>query len=137
MQSVLADTQVVSAELNSTSDSSHSFQQDCDSRRLVKEDLSASDSRPFSPRNSETNLPGSFQYTHLDSIRDTLARREMLEDSSKIIEASIRDSTKEVYDGKWRHFSTWCSRRDIDPFSPSESKLLRFFHISFEHRFGL
>lgn len=70
--------------------------------------------------------------TRLAIIRQALRKKRFSSRASLLIASARRQSTRTVYEAKWRVFSEWCARRKIDPLDPSPRRLADFFVFLFD-----
>lgn len=70
--------------------------------------------------------PEQPESARLVAIRKAIRNKGFSSKSSKLISESVRSSTAEVYDSKWRVFSAWCGKREIDPVQASIQEIAEF-----------
>ena len=85
---------------------------------------------------SETSVTPSCAPTRLEAVQRSLEERGFSRAAAEQISRGRRQSSRAVYDSKWRIFSRWCSEQSVDPFQISIQKLADFFVFLF-HEKGL
>ena len=75
----------------------------------------------------------------ITSAFDTVIRRSLQMKlfyalASAFIASARRKSTRAVYDARWKLFSEWCLRREIDPVNPSSRRIADFLLYLFDDK---
>ena len=78
--------------------------------------------------------PSGSQPSRLAVVRDSLRKRNFSERASQFIESSRRQSTRTIYDAKWRVFTNWCAQREINPCQASIPVIADFFVFLFDEK---
>ncbi len=75
--------------------------------------------------------------SRLAALGESLQAAGVSEPAARTICAAKRQSTRDLYDAKWRVFSRWCAERDFDPLHPSPSQVVDYLEhlasIPLEH----
>ncbi len=85
---------------------------------------------------SETSVTPSCAPTRLEAVQRSLEEKGFSQAAAEQISRGRRQSSRAVYDSKWRIFSRWCSDQSVDPFEITIQKLADFFLFLF-HEKGL
>ena len=114
---------------------------------LVRQTIGASDRLSFGPAPQERSVesatqppatsvtPGSVP-TRLETVQRSLQEKGFSRAAAEQISRGHRQSSRAVYDSKWRIFAGWCRDRSVDPFQISVHVLAEFFLFLF-HEKGL
>ena len=114
---------------------------------LVRQTIGASDRLSFGPAPQERYVesatlppatsvtPGSVP-TRLETVQRSLQEKGFSRAAAEQISRGHRQSSRAVYDSKWRIFAGWCRDRSVDPFQISVPELAEFFLFLF-HEKGL
>ena len=114
---------------------------------LVRQTIGASDRLSFGPAPQERSVesatlppatsvtPGSVP-TRLETVQRSLQEKGFSRAAAEQISRGHRQSSRAVYDSKWRIFAGWCRDRSVDPFQISVPELAEFFLFLF-HEKGL
>ena len=114
---------------------------------LVRQNIGASDRLSFGPAPQERSVesatqppatsvtPGSVP-TRLETVQRSLQEKGFSRAAAEQISRGHRQSSRAVYDSKWRIFAGWCHDRSVDPFQISVHELAEFFLFLF-HEKGL
>jgi len=68
----------------------------------------------------------------LDSLRGKLQAEGVSEKAPNLITDSRREGTKSHYESSWRKWSSWCSKKQIDPFRSPITFVLEFLSDLFD-----
>ena len=82
-----------------------------------------------------TSGPESVPTGGLANIRRRLRAQGLSKGAAKLISKSVRGSTHKVYRSRFREFSRWCDKRDLDPFKTPIVKVANF--LAYKYRKGL
>ena len=90
---------------------------------------SASVARSVKAKHKSKRMPPSshFEITRMEAIKRGLRKRGFSEEVASFSANYTRESTRKLYEAKWRGFLSWCHERKEDPLCTSLSKLLDFF----------
>ena len=100
--------------------------------RLPKE--TSSQMRPSVPERQTPCGPRHVPLTRLAIIRRSLQKKPFSGRASAFIASARRKSTRAVYDARWKLFSEWCLRREIDPVNPSSRRIADFLLYLFDDK---
>jgi len=75
-----------------------------------------------------------LQLSGLESVRQILASEGLSEKAISLISDSTRKSSISHYNSAWGKFSSWCNKREADPFRCAINLILEFLTESFEER---
>ncbi len=67
------------------------------------------------------------QPSRLEAIRHSVGAEGFSAHAARIISESNRPSTSQCYDAKWRAWSDWCLKQQVDPLDPSLGQVGEFF----------
>jgi len=81
-----------------------------------------------------TQEPRICEPTRLETIQLSLQERGFSEVVARHISTAQKQSTRKVYDCKWKIFADWCDQRQIDPLRISVPELADFFLFLFEEK---
>ena len=70
--------------------------------------------------------------TRLEAVKRSLQERGFSQAAADQIARGRRQSTRAVYDSKWRVFAGWCTGQSVDPFQVTIQKLADFFVYLFQ-----
>ena len=76
---------------------------------------------------TETPVPTSGVSTRLEAVQRSLQERGFSQAASAQISRGRRQSSRVVYDSKWRLFSGWCEEQEVNPFEVTVPQLADFF----------
>ena len=79
-----------------------------------------------------TSGPESVPTGGLADIRRQLRAQGLSKGAAKLISKSVRGSTHKVYRSRFREFSRWCDKRDLDPFKTPIVKVANFLAYKFK-----
>ena len=114
---------------------------------LVRQTIGASDRPSFGPAPQERSVesatqppatsitPGSVP-TRLETVQRSLQEKGFSRAAAEQTSRGHRQSSRAVYDSKWRIFAGWCRDRSVDPFQICVHELEEFFLFLF-HEKGL
>ena len=106
-----------------------------DSRSPVRlPEETSSQMRPSVPERQTSYGPRHVPLTHLAVIRRSLQKKRFSVLASAYIASARRKSTRVVYDARWKLFSEWCLRREIDPVNPSSRPIADFLLYLFDDK---
>ena len=95
---------------------------------------SAPQTRSAKSKRCHSQQPRHVPSTRLAVIRRALQKKRFSSRASLFIESARRQSTRTVYDAKWKVFSQWCLRRKVNPLDPSPRRLADFLVFLFDER---
>ena len=89
----------------------------------------AAEGRPpvSASQQTETSVPTSGVSTRLEAVQRSLQERGFSQAASAQISKGRRQSSRVVYDSKWRLFSRWCEEQEVNPFEVTVPQLADFF----------
>ena len=76
---------------------------------------------------TETRVPASGVSTRLEAVQRSLKEIEFSQAASAQISKGNRQSSRVVYDSKWRLFYGWCEEHEVNPFEVTVPQLADFF----------
>ena len=76
---------------------------------------------------TETPVPTSGVSTRLEAVQRSLQERGFSQAASAQISRGLRQSSRVVYDSKWRLVSGWCEEQEVNPFEVTVPQLADFF----------
>ena len=88
------------------------------------------------PQPPETSVATSSAPTRLETVQRSLQAKGFSRAVAEQISRGRRQSSRAVYDSKWRIFSVWCGERSVDPLKVSVQQLAEFLLYLF-HEKGL
>ena len=105
---------------------------------LVRQTIGASDRLSFGHAPQErsfelttqppaTSVTAGSVPTRLEAVRRSLQEKRFSRAAAEQISRGHRQSSRAVYESKWRIFASWCSEKSVDPFQISLHKLADFF----------
>jgi hypothetical protein len=77
-------------------------------------------------RNNLPSQPRNLQSNCMASINRVFKKRGFSKDTRKLLSASWRSGTQKDYSSKFKRFCSWCSEREIDPYSASLTETAEF-----------
>ena len=89
-------------------------------------------SRPSSSKRLSSHQSRPVPTTRLAVIRQALRKKCFSSRASSLISTARRKSTRTVYDAKWKVFTDWCDRRQINPLDPSPRRIADFLIYLFD-----
>ena len=95
---------------------------------------SATKVRPSVSKGHSAHRSRHVPTTRLAVIKRALRKRKFSSRASHFIASARRQSTRTVYEAKWRVFSQWCVRRKVDPLDPSPRRLADFLVFLFDEK---
>ena len=84
------------------------------------------------PQPPETSVTPSGVPTRLEAVKRSLTERGFSQAAADQISRGHRQSSRAVYDSKWRIFSGWCAGQSVDPFQVTIPQLADFFVFLFQ-----
>ena len=84
------------------------------------------------PQPPETPVTPSGVPTRLEAVKRSLTERGFSQAAADQISRGHRQSSRAVYDSKWRIFSGWCAGQSVDPFQVTIPQLADFFVFLFQ-----
>ena len=88
--------------------------------------------RPTVSKENSSRLAKHVQTSRLAVIRQALRKKCFSSRASLLIASARRQSTRTVYDAKWRVHSDRCVRRKMDPIDPSPQRIADFLIYLFD-----
>ena len=88
------------------------------------------------PQPPETSVATSSAPTRLETVQRSLQAKGFSRAVAEQISRGRRQSSRAVYDSKWRIFSVWCGERSVDPLKVSVQQRAEFLLYLF-HEKGL
>ena len=88
----------------------------------------------FSKKQCSSSKSTSSASSRLAVIRLALRKKRFSERASSLIASSRRSSTSTVYNAKWKIYSSWCIKQEIDPLRPSIRRVADFFIYLFDEK---
>ena len=86
------------------------------------------------PQPPETSVPTGSGPSRLVAVQRSLQPRGFSQEAASQISRGRRQSSRAVYDSKWRIFAGWCAERTVDPFQVSIPPLADFFMFLFHEK---
>ena len=83
------------------------------------------------PQPPETPVPSGGGSSRLEAVQRSLQTRGFSQEAAAQISRGRRQSSRAVYDSKWRIFAGWCAERTVDPFQVTIPQLADFFMFLF------
>ena len=80
----------------------------------------------------ETSVTPSSVSTRLEAVKRSLKERGFSQAAADQIARGRRQSSRAVYDSKWKIFSGWCAGQSVDPFRVTVPQLADFFVFLFQ-----
>ena len=84
------------------------------------------------PQPPETPVSPGGVPTRLEAVKRSLTERGFSQTAADQISRGRRQSSRAVYDSKWRIFSGWCAGQSVDPFQVTIPQLADFFVFLFQ-----
>ena len=84
------------------------------------------------PQPPETPVSPGGVPTRLEAVKRSLTERGFSQTAAYQISRGRRQSSRAVYDSKWRIFSGWCAGQSVDPFQVTIPQLADFFVFLFQ-----
>ena len=86
------------------------------------------------PQPPETPVTPSSVSTRLEAVQRSLQTRGFSQTAAVQISQGHRQSSRAVYDSKWKIFAGWCTGQSIDPFQVSVPQLADFLVYLFKEK---
>ena len=83
-------------------------------------------------RPPETSVTSSSVSARLEAVKRSLKERGFSQAAADQIACGRRQSSRPVYDSKWKIFSGWCAGQSVDPFRVTVPQLADFFVFLFQ-----
>ena len=84
------------------------------------------------PQPPEASVTPSSVSTRLEAVKRSLKERGFSQAAADQIARGRRQSSRAVYDSKWKIFSGWCAGQSVDPFRVTVPQLADFFVFLFQ-----
>ena len=78
--------------------------------------------------------PGVLQLTRLEAIQQAQQATGISQEVSLHLLRRNRESSRDVYDGKWKVYCRWCNQQQVDPRFPSVNTVCKFFVYLFDNQ---
>ena len=99
---------------------------------MSKETATVVKSTTAAKHNDQTSKSRGIQSSCLASIDRSFQEKGFSCESRKLLSASWRQGTQKDYSGKFNKFSSWCSSREINPYSTSLTQVADFLTYLFD-----
>lgn len=77
---------------------------------------------------------GTIQLSRMDAFKRSRTKEGFSEAAASYAGKCVKESSQNVYAGKWRVYEDWCAGRQMDPLSISAPQLIDFLIYLFEER---
>ena len=97
--------------------------------------LSKKSTRQARPTIPERDPPHGYRHvppTRLTVIKQSLRKKRFSTKAFSLIASARRPSTRAVYDSRWKVFTDWCVREQINPLNPSPRRIADFLVFLFD-----
>ena len=84
------------------------------------------------PQPPQTSVTSSSVPSRLEAVQRSLQERGFSQAAAEQISRGRRQSSRAVYDSKWRIFAGWCAEKSVDPFQVTIPQLADFFVYLFQ-----
>ena len=84
------------------------------------------------PQPPQTSVTPSSVPSRLEAVQRSLQERGFSQAAAEQISRGRRQSSRAVYDSKWRIFAGWCAEKSVDPFQVTIPQLADFFVYLFQ-----
>ena len=86
------------------------------------------------PQPPDTSVPTGSGPSRLEAVQRSLQTRGFSQEAASQISRGRRQSSRAVYNSKWRIFAGWCAERTVDPFQVTIPQLADFFMFLFHEK---
>ena len=93
---------------------------------------STKQARPTLTERGTSHEPRHVPSTRLAVIQQSLRKKRFSSKASSLIASARRQSTRAVYDARWRVYAEWCVREQVNPTDPSPRRIADFLIFLFE-----